>query len=509
MPEYKPLTEAEKQAILARHHYIVDELNKALNGALSYDDDAVIAKMNDPKEVALYRMFEEHKAREAQRRLIIQNLKNKYGESTVNDNPMARTFKYHLKLDGSEKSNAYNEKLYQEYISNPDKIVYREFNKLLKINPQEMINMGDDPQKMGEFYMENSSMCENAFVISAVLTNSEAHTTPAMRTAVNSLKKPLETLNEYGNAVKHSGLDGMACPKLTREQAALAMTAPIFMNQGEPDLNEVVFGQLLPMDTPAHYFQKYKDYGLETNDPEFFTKYKTVLTDPETGRRTEVSPEEIFDMDNPNVRFERRSKDEIFELKSVNRVFQDKYAQKFQSRIATKLNQATFSADRLADDRVGGWWERNIFRNTSPEWKDFIQAFKDFNNPEHPNYLKKDILRPKAEAYRQHQRRQGYNSLEDMKGTSLKRGTLAQATIDVCDELDAQEEGLREDINIEIDTGLKNGKVGLIISSQEVDIMGDDLAPAQKAPDASKNLNVQKEKDNNLIKDDEPKLEMN
>jgi hypothetical protein len=96
-----------------------------------------------------------------------------------------------------------------------------------------------------------------------------------------------------------------------------------------------------------------------------------------------------------------------------------------------------------------------------------------------------------------------------MKGTSLKRGTLAQATIDVCNELDAQEEGLREDINIEIETGLKNGKVGLIISSQEVDIMGNDLAPAKSAPEASKNLDVQKEKNNNIIQDDGPKLEMN
>ena len=60
-----------------------------------------------------------------------------------------------------------------------------------------------------------------------------------------------------------------------------------------------------------------------------------------------------------------------------------------------------------------------------------------------------------------------------MKGTSLKRGTLCQSVIDTCDEFDRQEDSIREDIEIEINTGLQ-GKVGLIISAEEVDVLGDE-----------------------------------
>lgn len=75
---------------------------------------------------------------------------------------------------------------------------------------------------------------------------------------------------------------------------------------------------------------------------------------------------------------------------------------------------------------------RNILHSTSPEWTAFIETFKQFNDPNHANYGRKDILREKAEAYQQHKRDQSYENLSDMKGTSLKRSTLCQAVIDTC-----------------------------------------------------------------------------
>ena len=474
MPEYLPLTQEEKDAIIARHHFIVDQFNQILNPPLAYEDESILQKLEDPKTAAVYRMFEEHKRREAKRTAIMASMAQKYGVNTLDTNPMNRTIRYCLRLGDDPKDIAYNEKLYQEYLTNPDKIVYREYEKLLEMNPKEHYDISSDKQAMAEFYMENTSLCAGAFAFQSIMDT--PNSSKEMRGALNTLKKPLEGLNEYGNVVKTGGMDGIACPTLTPEQAAMAMAHPMFVNQGNPDLNEALNLRLYPVDDPKSFFQKFVDYGLDINEPGFLLKYKAVETDPTTGKRKDVSFDEIFENDKPNVRIEKRSKEEIFQIRAMNRAFQDKYASKFQARVAAALNQRIFDVGQIEDDHKGGWVERKVLHSTSPEWTAFMKAFKEFNDPAHPNYLRKDVLRPAAQAYRDHQRQQGYNSLEDMKGTPLKRGTLTQTVIDVCDELDQQEAQIREDIEIEINTGLQNGKVGLIINAAEVDVMEDGVA---------------------------------
>ena len=59
MEEYEMLSQQEKDAIIARHHFIVDKLNQTLGNVLHYEDEAILRKLDDPKEVAVYRMFAE------------------------------------------------------------------------------------------------------------------------------------------------------------------------------------------------------------------------------------------------------------------------------------------------------------------------------------------------------------------------------------------------------------------------------------------------------------------
>ena len=502
MPEYKPLTQAEKQEIINRHHFLVDKMNEALGGALQYEDEAILRKLEDPKEVAVYRMYQENVAREAQRQTILESLETKYGPNTIQNNPLSRTFKFYLKLSNDPKDIEYNEKLYQDYITNPDKIVYREYSKLLDINPQTFIDMGDDKQAMAEFYMENTLLVEAAYSISSATGGDAAKANGAFKQALASMKKPIENLNELGNVVKRGGIDSLAMPTLTMEQAPMALMArDLFQGNPYPELTEVMNGKMAELtgtvDTPYGYFKKFQDYGLNVNDPDFLVKYKAIKTDPETGERTEVSFDDLFKKDDPNVRIEKRTKDEMFQIRSVTTVFQEKYAERFQSRVASRLNQAIFDANQIEKDHQGGWLERNIFFSTSPEWTAFMDAFKNFNDPKHPDYLRKDILKPKAQAYRDHQTAKGYRSLAEMKGTSLKRGTLAQTVIDVCDDLDRQEAQIKEDIDIEINTGL-NGKVGFIINAKEVDIFDDYM---DNVPDEEPVKEQAIEKDNDLIVD--------
>ena len=482
MPEYKPLTQAEKDAILARHHQIVDQFNEVLGGVLQYEDDRILQKMEDPKEVAAYRLNQQNQVQEALRNQTLADLENKYGHSTIDPNPMARTIRFCLRTGDRPEDKAYNEKLYQEFLTDPNKIAYREYSKILKLNPKQLSDLCDDKQAIAEYYVQHTSLVESAFTFQSAL---EASTTSkGLREALPTLKMPVESLKEFSNLVKHSGVDGFACPTLTAEQTVIAMASPMFLNKANPELNDILNHSLSPLSNPKETFKKFTDYGLNIDDPDFLLKYKAVRTDPTTRERKNVSFDALFEQDDPNVRIETRSDEEIFQIRSINRAFQDRYAEKFQSLVADKLNQRIFDIGRLEDESKGNWVERKILKSTSPEWGEFIKAFKDFNDPKNPNYLRQDILKPKAEAYREHQRQQGYESLEDMKGTPLKRGTLTQAVIDVCDELEQQRPQISEDIDIKLNTGL-DGKVGLIISEQEVNIFDDGVGleenPFEKA----------------------------
>ncbi|MBO6286497.1 MAG: hypothetical protein J6O18_09350, partial [Bacilli bacterium] len=93
-------------------------------------------------------------------------------------------------------------------------------------------------------------------------------------------------------------------------------------------------------------------------------------------------------------------------------------------------------------------------------------------------------------------------SLADMKGTSLKRSTLVEAVIDTCDELDRQESEIKEDIDIAINTGVK-GKVGLIISEKEVDLLNPDNEVENENA-----LDKQQDLDKAFILEDDDELSM-
>ena len=472
MPDYsKPLTQEEKDAIIARHHFLVDKMNETLGGVLKYEDEDILKRLDDPEEVEIYRMYEEHKRRDEERQRIYDSLEAKYGKGTLSNNPMGRIFKYSLKLSGSDKDNEYNEKIYQQLINNPEKLAYTEYNKLLNIDATEIARLGNNKVNQAYFYMEHEALCEQAYALSGVVNAYVTHASEGIKEA-RSLKKPFEDLNAYGNLVKQGGFEYLACPSLTQEQAVASMMCrELFMGDPYPELTKVINGKagMNKTDTPNDLINKFKNYGIETNDPDLFIKYKAVRTNPQNGERQEVNFDELFVKDDPNVRLEKRSKEEIFQIRAFNSVYQHKYVESFQGRIASKLNQIVFDVEQLADERKGNWVERNILRSTSPEWTAFVESFRQFNDPNHANYGRKDILREKAEAYQQHKRDQGYEKLSDMKGTSLKRSTLCQAVIDTCKVLEKTDDLVKEDIDIEINTGYR-GKVGMIINSDEVDI---------------------------------------
>ena len=91
--------------------------------------------------------------------------------------------------------------------------------------------------------------------------------------------------------------------------------AELFRGNPNPELTEVINGKMGMnlLDTPNKFIEKLKNYGLNINDRDLFLNYKVIRTDPTTGERKEVSFDKLLVEDDPNVRMERRSKEEIFQ----------------------------------------------------------------------------------------------------------------------------------------------------------------------------------------------------
>ena len=478
----EPISEKEKAEILARHHELVDKMNVTLGGALKYDDENIIKRLNDPKEVSLYRKACQIKADNEKRELKFRELETRFGKNRIDNNPMSRTLVFCLKTEDTVAAKRFNEKIYQDYISNPNRVVFYEFNKIFNFNPQEYHDCGNDKNKLVEFYEKHVDICENAFNIDLAMSASSAD--QKIIDGLKSMKKVVEGLHDPASITKMTaGIEYFAIPNITQEQAlALVMGGNELMREPNDTLLLNINNKLPKEADYCSGFEmldRFKRIGININDKNFYTKYKAVETDPVTHQKTQVSFDKYFkqqlrENDNvigPRVELELRSQAELFEFKCITSEVKREYCKEFERRMAREVGQERYNVLEIEDRNKGGIWERYIRHSTSREYKEFIAALKDYNNPESPNYLNKENLKGKANAYLVHKADQGYQSLDDMKGTSLSRSTLAMNVIKVIDTMKNEEDEILESIEQNI-VGSYKENASTLIKAEEVNIEG-------------------------------------
>ena len=76
-----------------------------------------------------------------------------------------------------------------------------------------------------------------------------------------------------------------------------------------------------------------------------------------------------------------------------------------------------------------------VFFSTSKQYKRFLQAFKDYNDPNSPHYLDKENLKKKGDAYLNRKTKNGQIRVEDLKGTSKARTQFVLSSLESCKEV--------------------------------------------------------------------------
>lgn len=452
--KYPPLTEKEKKEIIARHKELVDKFNAILpeGQKVSYDKN-LLRKLNDPSEVAVYRVGQEMKAIEEKQKQIRKDLEKRFGAyESSKTNPFARNFNFYLRVDDTEDAKKFNEKLYDDFLHDPDKLAYIRYKDVLKINPQEILDCKDSKAKLAEYYKQNYRVLKDGFEFGNCMNNVE--TTQGMQDGYNGIKGQLDNVGRIEKDIVIVGgtYDHFAMPKLEKAQAEfLASHAGEFLSN-EPENQTFipyVQGELEKGDEDIFtFFENMQKNGAELSEGSIM-KYKPISKEKYNGHEKEVPfyvlnhPEEQ-DNEKYNYTLKARTDDEIKRIQLITSDASFWYANEWRKRFEQKTSLGTADPEKCESRLQRGFFSRMFGRNSS-QYDRLMKAYKEFHDPNHRDYLNEDKLREAAKDYRGRKAAQGYtgrgNSLDD------RRMKFADDIIATCDQCKAEKDQIFKEID--------------------------------------------------------------
>ena len=504
MPKkYLGLTDEEKNIIKAKNEEYLTKYNNFFNetGLVLLNKNVVNNqledKLNNEEMVARYRIAQEIKELNAKYKVA-------YNEASVgikmpeNDKDyLASSIMFLLKVDGSPESKEYNKSLLESYAKNPVEFTHNRIKYAMNYNPQALIEAGNDKVKLMEFYRDNMALCHEANRFGDIFGIKSLGVPPELQEAKESMKGLIQKINYSGTLIKEcEEVEFFALPELDKDKADLVMrnSKKVFGFKLPQTITSILSRQRGDKDNDlslADYCKKLEEKGLKI-DKNIFLKYKCVHTDPETGKKKEVSLMD-FISNKPNVEVVERSKDEILKLNEVSKAFQNRYSLEFQKRMSEKLGKP-YNIFNVEKEMAGGLFAR-VFRKPSQEFQNYMQALKDYTNPEKEGYLNKDNLREAGEQYLHHVNQSGKN-LEDMDELRQIRTNLVLNTMSVVSEMQQDDVKIRGQINASINSLLPND-LGIPKENAVNENELEDFELVEKNNNLDLDLDLEEEKDLN------------
>ena len=453
--EYEPLTNEEREEARQKFEYYIQKFNAFFEKQglplLNYDEEKqkFEERLDNKEYVARFRIAKDIDRKTA----AYKEASNKAREgipSPKNDF-LARSFKFLFKIDGSPESEKYNRDLYQAYANNPDEFVHNRIKNLMHFDITKLIELNDDPVKLMEFYSENMGLCLEANEFGDCFSTEGFNAPKELKEAKESMKGMIQKINFGSQYAKGAnGIEFFAMPNISKEAAELIRLngRAVFGKDKQSKTFESLIGKLSGKDKDTlsikEYFDKLAEKGLKV-DKNIFLRYKIVEINPETKEEKQVTMEEFLN-GKPNVTFKERTKEEVTKINEINNAFRGRYGKIFENRMAEKIGNA-YNLENIENNMKGNFFAR-IFRRPSTEFKEYMQALKDYTNPEKAGYLDKENLNRKAQAYMNHISKDG--NIENMNSTRQRRAHLVIDTLSVIDGMKNDDMKIRGEINKEI-----------------------------------------------------------
>ena len=452
MPNYKPLTEEEKEAIRAKFKDYIAKYNALFKTAglveLDVDDESnkLEERLVNEEMVARYRISQEIKAKDEAYDKAFDEAK---GNLVFKEDFLNRSIKFLLKTDGTPEAKEYNKTLLKAYADHPVEMAHNRTKNLMHFDPTPLIDISTSKVKSAEFYRDNMALCMEANEFGGFFGQKHFGASPELDEAKESMQGMVQNINTVSAYIPEAESDDFfALPVLPKEKAALVYqnADKVFNVDKTPKgILNVLRGQRGDFDikVPAKvFYEKLAEKGVKVGK-DVFLKYKFVQTDPETNKQTLVGAYSIIE-GKPNITVVERTKEEIVKLNEISKAFQDKYRAEFQSRLGNKRQQE-FNMENIETEMKGGFFAR-IFRKPSNEFKEYMAALKEYNDPASKNYLNRDNLKTKGEAYMTHVNRSG-KPIERMDALRQKRANMVKDTLAVVDKMEKDDSKIRGEIN--------------------------------------------------------------
>ena len=428
--KYEPLTKKEKDEIIKRNKQIIEEMNVYLTD----EDDKKVEPLDpsildNPSTIASYRIAQEMKAMKEKQSEVYNSL-----FSNVNlRNPDDEKWLVHaIKVEDTPQARMYNQTVLKDYQENPDKLKAYLFKKVTTFNPVKLMTLKDDKGKMLEFYLNNHEVVDLANVLSETDNESIiADQGEEFKKTIKEISEPLSVIGYPAKIAKDAlNVDYYAMPELDNNQNHWVIVRAERANKEfSPyvrDMLEEKEGNDLTC-RPSEYFTKIKDVCRIKMNNEFISRYHAIEEQHDEVEIADFS--DVIKNRNENIDYIARNDSEFNKARFVNKYYMDKYNASWKETFQNvRKDNKPFDIERIKDQHKGGWFER-LRGKTSKEYKNFIKALEDYNDPNSEHYLDKGYLKLKGDMYLKHKFKDKEVDLSKLSGTSLKRSKLVTDTI--------------------------------------------------------------------------------
>jgi hypothetical protein len=411
MPNFEePFTDEEKKAFEDEYTKAVNAFNKVLpdNMKLDLDLEGFHKKMNDPKQVEMYRRISFINELSAKKDKIQKYYKSTFDKEITQkkeQHPIGRIIPTLMRADGSEASETFNKKLMNFYYKYPNEVSQAVLKGIFKADSKVYEGILKDDYERCKVYTDNFERSYMAYEVKHVLDVMEND-----GKIVDELKNsPMIILLQAQSSLKTNfgSIDSFAMPKITMDQfekithQSIPDTVPFFGK-----ISGVVLGS--DIDNVKKDIKLLKDKGY-LNDEETALTYKAIET--KDGKEKEINLLDALKSKDPNVKIEivKRSEEEKQNMLNITtglkhryevRCFKKEFVSSYNAKDPqTKIDK--FDQSKILDNHKGGFFER-LFNTTSKEYKEFVENFKKYTDPENPDISVKDKLIESAKAYIEH-----------------------------------------------------------------------------------------------------------
>lgn len=445
----KPLTDKEKENFENQYKESVRIYNKMLpkNMQIKLDVDGLRKRMNDPKEVEIYRRAKFIAEKEKKQTELYIEYKKQQGITDSTKMPLARDLFRLMRIDGSPESENFNRRLVNLFAKHP----YEVANAVLRgeYSADTSVYNGvikDDYERMKVYFdnFENVKLSWNEVFLKASMGNA-SFVKGIDDNLSNFLQKRVSVGSGFGIPDSIFGQ-----PKMTEDQIAELMN-----KKDKEYTNELRFKVSTAwtdkeIEKDREEYKLFKEKGI-FDDKETVLSYKAIET--KDGKEKEIRLSDALEAlkdkkSNVKIEIVKRSEEEkekilyvttdnykkshMDEVKSNMEKFKADFVSSYNAKNPqTKIEN--FNQDMILDQNKGGFFERT-FNTTSNEYKAFVTALKNYTDEKSPDYSNERKLVAKAKEYLKHKNIKDEHSIESLDKTGRNRVKLCQAIIEAIDK---------------------------------------------------------------------------